>query len=257
MYLGMKVAAVLPAYNEASYIESATAGLPREIFDDIIVVDDASTDSTADLAKQGGATAVIVHQENQGVGGALVTGFKAAVERANDVAVVVPGDGQADLTALPRLLDKVAEGYGLVMTDRLTGRDPTEWGMPRYRILGSTALSLMTWVATGIRIADPQSGYKAVTREALQQIPLDDLVKRWGIHNDMLSYCATLGIPVATVAIGKTGAKNAACRFTAMSPVLGSQATSSCGTSSRGIWLCSFACCAGGSEACLGGAPGD
>ena len=158
-----------------------------------------STDSTAQLATSGGASLVITHDENAGVGGALITGFKAAVERGNDVAVVIPGDGQADLNALPTLLDKVSEGYGLVMTDRLTGRDPTEWGMPRYRVRGSAVLSFMTWIATGIKIADPQSGYKAVTKETLNQIPLDDLVKRWGIHNDMLSYCATLDIPVATV----------------------------------------------------------
>lgn len=198
MYEGMKVAAVLPAYNEAAYIADALAVLPRDVFDDVIVVDDASTDATGRLAREAGAE-VISHAENAGAGAALVSGFKAAVARGNDVAVVVPGDGQADLSALPRILDKIGEGNGLVMADRLTGRDPTEWGMPRYRIMGSRVLSLMTWLATGIRIADPQSGYKAVTADALRRIPLDDLVKRWGIHNDMVSYCAVLGIPVATV----------------------------------------------------------
>ena len=199
MYEGMHIAAVLPAYNEEAYVRSAVAMLPTHIFDDVIVVNDASTDMTGAVATEAGASIVITHEANRGVGAAMVTGFKAALERGNDVSVIIPGDGQADVAALPALLDKVADGYGLVISDRLTGRDPTEWGMPRYRILGSRALALMTWIATGIRIVDPQSGYKAVTSDTLQAIPLDELVERWGIHNDMISFCAVLGIPVTTV----------------------------------------------------------
>ena len=199
MYKAMKVAAVLPAYNEASYIESAIANLPREIFDDVIVVDDASTDSTAQLATSGGASLVITHDENAGVGGALITGFKAAVERGNDVAVVIPGDGQADLNALRTLLDKVSEGYGLVMTDRLTGRDPTEWGMPRYRVRGSAGLVVHDMDRDRNQDRRSTIGLQSGHQGNSQPDPLDDLVKRWGIHNDMLSYCATLDIPVATV----------------------------------------------------------
>lgn len=199
MYNDMKVAAVLPAYNEEAYVAGAVAKLPRDVFDDVIVVDDASTDATRARATEAGADLVITHDENGGVGAALITGFRASLDRGNDVAVVIPGDGQADLTALPRLLDKVEEGYGLVMTDRLSGRDPTEWGMPRYRIFGSRVLSWMTWLATGIRVVDPQSGYKAVTSDTLRTIPLQDVVKRWGVHNDMLSYCAIHRIPVTAV----------------------------------------------------------
>ena len=199
MYKGLRVAAVLPAYNESSYIETAVTMLPREIFDDVIVVDDASTDRTGELATDAGATSVVTHDVNKGVGAAMVTGFKEAMSRGNDVSVIIPGDGQADVPAVPALLDGIVEGNGLVISDRLTGRDPEQWGMPKYRILGSRALSFMTWVATGIKVPDPQSGFKAVTTDTLQAIPLDELVERWGIHNDMISYCAILKIPVTTV----------------------------------------------------------
>ena len=199
VYEGLRVAAVLPAYNESSYIEGAVAMLPSDIFDDVIVVDDATTDGTGTLAETAGATSVVTHEVNRGVGAAMITGFKEAMARGNDVSVIIPGDGQADVPAVPALLDRVIEGYGLVISDRLTGRDPLQWGMPKYRVLGSRALSMMTWIATGIRVPDPQSGFKAVTTDTLRAIPLDDLVQRWGIHNDMISYCAVLKIPVTTV----------------------------------------------------------
>ena len=194
------MAAVLPALNEAAFIGWAVQMLPRDIFDDVIVVDDGSTDRTAEEAEASGASTVVRHPVNRGVGAALVTGFRAAVERGNDVAVVIPGDGQADLDALVPMLEKTREGYGLVIADRLTGRDATAEGMPRYRVVGSRILAGMTWFTTGRYVADPQSGYTALRREAIERIPLDDLYERWGIHNDVLSYCAVLGIPVATVA---------------------------------------------------------
>lgn len=199
MFNELRVAAVLPAFNEAAFIGWAVRMLPRDIFDDVIIVDDASTDRTAEEAEVAGATAVVRHAENRGVGAALVTGFRAAVERGNDVAVVIPGDGQADLDALVPMLEKAREGYGLVIADRLTGRDATLEGMPRYRVIGSRILAGMTWFTTGLYVADPQSGYTALRREAIERIPLDDLYERWGIHNDVLSYCAVLGVPVATV----------------------------------------------------------
>jgi glycosyltransferase involved in cell wall biosynthesis len=199
MFRGLRIAAVLPAYNEEHFIAWAIRSLPREIFDDVIVVDDASTDHTNELAEGAGADIVVRHAENRGVGATLVTGFRASMDRGNDVAVVSPGDGQADFDALEPMLDAVANGAGLVIADRISGRDPTESGMPRYRVVGSKILAVMTWVATGLFIADPQSGYSALSREALDRIPLDRLYPRWGIHNDVLSYCALAGVPVATV----------------------------------------------------------
>ena len=199
MFRDLRVAAVLPAYNEEAFIGWAVQSLPLDVFDDVIVVDDASTDSTRERAREAGATVIVEHPQNRGVGATLVTGFKAAMERGNDVVVVIPGDGQADFEALAPMLEKASDGAGLVIADRVSGRDPTEFGMPRYRVVGSHILAVVTWVTTGLFVADPQSGYTAIRREALERIPLDRLYPRWGIHNDVLSYCALGGVPVATV----------------------------------------------------------
>lgn len=199
MFDGLRIAAVLPAFNEEVFIAWAIGSLPTEIFDDVIVVDDASSDHTNARAVEAGASLVVRHAENCGVGATLVTGFRAAMERGNDVVVVIPGDGQADFDALVPMLEKIRAGAGLVIADRVSGRDPTEFGMPRYRVVGSQILAVMTWVVTGLYVADPQSGYTAIRREALDRIPLDRLYPRWGIHNDVLSYCALAHVPVATV----------------------------------------------------------
>lgn len=199
MFYDLRVAAVLPAYNEEEFIGWAIRSLPPAVFDDVIVVDDASSDRTHDRAVDAGANFVVRHPENRGVGATLVTGFRAAMERGNDVVVVIPGDGQADFDALAPMLEKIRAGYGLVIADRVSDRDPTKFGMPRYRVVGSKILAVVTWAATGLYVADPQSGYTALRREALDRIPLDRLYPRWGIHNDVLSYCALAGVPVATV----------------------------------------------------------
>ena len=115
MFKELRVAAVLPAFNEESFIAWAVRSVPLDVFDDVIVVDDASTDRTRERAEEAGAT-VVRHAVNQGVGAALVTGFRAAVERGNDVAVVIPGDGQADFGALHAMLEKSFEGYPVTGT---------------------------------------------------------------------------------------------------------------------------------------------
>ena len=119
-----RIAAVLPAYNEARYIAAAVRQVPRPLVDDVIVVDDASADDTGALARAAGADLVIALPNNRGVGHAIVRGWRAAAERGADFAVVVPGDGQADLDALPRLLTSACAGNELVIGDRISGRDP-------------------------------------------------------------------------------------------------------------------------------------
>lgn len=201
MFEGRRVAAVLPAYNEARYVEAAVRAVPRTLVDDVIVVDDASTDGTGTLARAAGADLVVTLPRNRGVGQAIKYGWRLALERGAEIAVIVPGDGQADLTALPRMLDAVVAGEDLVIGDRLSGRDATDHGMPGIRLWGSRALALLTWITTGVYVADPQSGYQAVSRRLLTTVRLDELVNRWGTHNDLISHCALAGLRVMTVPV--------------------------------------------------------
>lgn len=195
----MKVAAVVPAYNEEEYIGKTIEELRNcPLIEYIIVVDDYSKDKTYEIASQDGVI-LCRHSKNQGVGGAIKTGFKKALELNADVAVIMAGDGQMPVSELPNILQQCENGFGLVIGNRFAENDPRHFGMPTIRYYGAKILSFMTYVSTGQLIADSQNGYSALTREALQRINIDTLANRWGVHNDIISRCSIAGIPITTV----------------------------------------------------------
>ncbi len=190
MYKGKRVAVVMPAYNEEDMIERAIGSIP-EIVDKIYVVDDASKDRTLEkalfLAREDPRIEVISHQVNQGVGGAIVSGYKRARDDAVDITVVMAGDAQMDPEDLIPMIDPIAEGKAdYTKGNRLFFRHA--WGMiPHVRYLGNSFLSLLTKIASGYwHVADSQCGYTASCLEVLRKIDLDKIYKRYGMPNDML-----------------------------------------------------------------------
>lgn len=193
MFEGRRVTAVVPAYNEEKLIGRVLETMPA-LVDRIIVVDDASSDGTAPVLEEakaglGERLRVIRHEKNGGVGAAIVTGYKAAIFENDDrgLVVVMAGDAQMDPDDLPRLLAPLARGDAdYAKGNRLfTGQ---AWKIiPRHRYLGNAALSLLTKVASGYwHVADSQSGYTAITLEALKVLQLDRLYKRYGFPNHLL-----------------------------------------------------------------------
>jgi glycosyltransferase involved in cell wall biosynthesis len=193
MFEGRQVAVVVPAYNEERLIDRVLETMPP-LVDRIIVVDDCSTDGTAErlLAAQprhGERLRVIRHAVNGGVGAAIVTGYRAAMEELPDSALVavMAGDAQMDPEDLPRLLAPLAHDQAdYTKGNRLfTGE---AWKViPRHRYLGNAVLSLLTKMASGYwHVADSQSGYTAITVAALRIVQLDRLYKRYGFPNHLL-----------------------------------------------------------------------
>ena len=187
MLEGKSVAVVVPARNEERLVGSTVAEIPAFV-DHIVVVDDASTDDTAQRAAAGDPRVeVIRHEKNQGVGAAIVTGYKRAIERDIDVTCVMAADGQMAPEDLETLVRPVALGeVDYAKANRLvTGQ---AWDLiPHNRYLGNAALSFMTKIASGYwHIADSQSGYTAVDLETLKMVDLDRLYPRYGFPNDML-----------------------------------------------------------------------
>jgi glycosyltransferase involved in cell wall biosynthesis len=185
---GKRVAVVVPAHDEEALIAGTLAEIPPFV-DRIYVVDDASADATAERARGGGDARVelVRHERNEGVGAAIVTGYRRALEEGMDVACVMAGDGQMDPADLETLAGAVARGeVDYAKANRLvTGQ---AWNLiPRSRYLGNAVLSLLTKIASGYwHIADSQSGYTAIGRETLAQLDLDRLYRRYGFPNDML-----------------------------------------------------------------------
>jgi glycosyltransferase involved in cell wall biosynthesis len=203
MYKGKRICVVVPCYNEENTVSEVIRTMPS-IVDHIVVVDDASSDKTSDVALSCGDSRVEVrrHERNMGVGGAIVTGHKRAIQLGADVSVVMAGDGQMSPEYLPTLLDPVVAGEcSFAKGNRFLGKHMLR-EMPRARVFGNAVLSLLTKFASGYyHIFDPQNGYTAASTLALMKLDLDDLAKGYVFENDMLVELNIIGARVIDVAI--------------------------------------------------------
>jgi glycosyltransferase involved in cell wall biosynthesis len=187
---GKRVAVVVPAHNEEELLPVTLASVP-DFVDRIIVVDDASRDSTAGRAQTAAGgdprIAVLAHERNGGVGAAIVTGYKRALEERIDVTCVMAADNQMDPEDLEAIVLPVARGeVDYAKANRLVSGQAWEL-IPRHRYLGNAVLSLLTKIASGYwHVADSQSGYTALRLPMLEQLDLDRIYARYGFPNDML-----------------------------------------------------------------------
>jgi glycosyltransferase involved in cell wall biosynthesis len=185
---GKQVAVVVPARDEETLLPQTLAGIPAFV-DRIYVVDDGSSDGTVAAAERtgDGRVSVIRHERSGGVGAAIVSGYRRALEDGVDVTAVMAADNQMDPADLETLAGAVARGeVDYAKANRLfTGQ---AWDLiPRSRYLGNAVLSLLTKIASGYwHVADSQSGYTAVGRETLGLLDLDRVYRRYGFPNDML-----------------------------------------------------------------------
>ena len=201
MLNGKTLGVVVPAYQEEGLIATTIAGIPGYV-DRIIVVDDASSDETRARAEavDDPRVEVIVHERNQGVGAAIVTGYKRAVEERIEVTVVMAGDNQMDPGELEHIARPVLLGeVDYAKANRLiTGR---AWEIiPRNRYLGNAVLSLLTKIASGYwHVADSQAGYAAISLGTLEQLDLDRVYTRYGFPNDLLVHLNVINARVRDV----------------------------------------------------------
>jgi glycosyltransferase involved in cell wall biosynthesis len=183
---GKTVAVVVPAHNEEVLLAETLRGLP-DFVDRVYVVDDASTDGTAETAAAARRVEVLRHERNQGVGAAIVTGYRRAIADGMEVTAVMAGDNQMDPGDLERLVRPVAAGeVDYAKANRLYSGE--FWRMiPRTRRWGNAVLSFLTKIASGYwHVADSQTGYTAISRSMLEQLDLDRVYPRYGFPNDML-----------------------------------------------------------------------
>ena len=188
MLEGKRVAVVVPAYDEERLVGETIRGIP-DFVDRIYVVDDASRDGTAEQAETVGGPRVelIRHDQNRGVGAAIATGYRRALEEEIDVICVMAGDNQMDPSELRNLVEPVAGGeVEYAKANRLVSGEA--WKViPRTRYLGNAVLSLLTKIASGYwHVADSQAGYTALSLAALRRLDLDRVYTGYGFPNDVL-----------------------------------------------------------------------
>jgi glycosyltransferase involved in cell wall biosynthesis len=203
VFLGKRVAVVVPARDEARFIEETILGVP-EFVEHVIVVDDGSVDGTGELAARGGGARVTVirHAAARGVGAAIASGYRLASALGCDVVAVMAGDGQMHPDDLADVVAPVASGaVDYVKGNRLRHRDVLR-RMPFGRLCGTAVFGWLTSMATGIApLGDSQCGYTAIAARALAALDLDRLWPGYGYPNDLLGALAISGHRVGEVAV--------------------------------------------------------
>ncbi len=217
MFEEKTIAVVVPCYNEESQIGKVLETMPDYV-DCIIVVDDASTDGTVEAAKryiasetdssrgsgsdEASRTILIQLEKNQGVGAAIIAGYREAIQRQIEVTAVMAGDAQMDPKQLRLIVAPVARNQAdYSKANRLYYRKPLS-DIPTHRYIGNAFLSMLTKIASGYwRVADSQTGYTAISLKALETIDLDGVYPRYGYPNDMLVRLNVYDFRVADVPI--------------------------------------------------------
>jgi glycosyltransferase involved in cell wall biosynthesis len=199
MIHGAKVCVVLPAYNAARTLERTIAGIDRSLVDDVILVDDASTDETRAVALRLGLRHVF-HRRNQGYGGNQKTCYAAALESGADIVVMLHPDYQYEPRLVPAMVAMLASGvYDVVVASRILGLGAVTGGMPRYKYVANRFLTAVQNLMIGQKMSEYHSGYRAFTRKVLQTLPLlansDDFL----FDNQMLVQCHWWGFRIAEV----------------------------------------------------------
>jgi len=192
MLKNKKIAVVIPAYNEEKLISRVIETMPGFV-DLIIVVDDCSIDKTLQIVKSykekmEERLEIIIHSKNQGVGASIISGYKMALNRKADIIAIMAGDAQMDPNELESIVFPVIKGEAdYVKGNRFSSGDA--WKIiPKIRYFAGIFLSFLTKIVSGYwHVADSQCGFTAISSNALRVLELDDVYKRYGVPNDILT----------------------------------------------------------------------
>jgi glycosyltransferase involved in cell wall biosynthesis len=197
-----KTVVVMPAYNAAQTLEKTYAAIPREAYDEIILVDDASSDATYAIAKSLPITAVR-HRKNRGYGGNQKTCYTRALEHGAEFIVMLHPDYQYDPAIVGDLVAPLRRGEAdVVLASRLLG-DPLAGGMPYWKYVANRFLTRMENMALGTRFSEFHTGYRAFTRQALESVNFEANSENFVFDNEIIVQLVLKGfrfkeIPVTT-----------------------------------------------------------
>ena len=199
MIHGNRVVVVLPAYNAEKTLEQTLREIPRDVVDEVLLVDDASQDGTASLSERLGLP-TIVHPENRGYGGNQKTCYQEALARGADIVVMVHPDYQYDPRLAPAMASLIAQGvYDVVLGSRILGQGAMAGGMPLYKFVANRLLTLVQNLLIGQKLSEYHTGYRAFGRKVLEKLPLaansDDFV----FDNQMLAQIHYFGFRIGEI----------------------------------------------------------
>jgi glycosyltransferase involved in cell wall biosynthesis len=194
-----KICVVLPAYNAVRTLEKTLREIPVNIVDDIILVDDASTDGTLQLANKLGVFAV-GHDRNKGYGGNQKTCYHLALERGADVVVMLHPDYQYTPKLLQPMASMLCSGlFDVVLGSRILGTGALAGGMPVYKYLANRTLTLIQNILLGHKLSEYHTGYRGFTRSVIESLPLERNSDDFIFDNQMLSQVIYMGFRVGEI----------------------------------------------------------
>lgn len=187
MLNNQKIVVVMPAYNAAKTLAQTVAEIPREIVDEILLVDDASADETVKVANELGLT-VFQHAQNFGYGRNQKTCYREALQRGADIIVMVHPDYQYSPNLIVPMAGMIAFGeYDAVMGSRILGKGALEGGMPVYKYIANRFLTLAQNLLMNYKLSEYHTGFRAFRREVLENLPLEENSDDFVFDNEMIA----------------------------------------------------------------------
>jgi glycosyltransferase involved in cell wall biosynthesis len=188
MYLGKRIAVVLPAYNAAKTLAKTYAEIPLDIVDDVILCDDASKDNTVEKARELGISHVISHAKNRGYGGNQKSLYDYALKQGADIVIMLHPDYQyTPKLLLPMIHIISTELYDVVLGSRILGKGALQGGMPKYKYIANRFLTLTQNVLGGHKLSEYHTGYRAFSRQVLEKIEYQRNSEDFIFDNEMLA----------------------------------------------------------------------
>jgi glycosyltransferase involved in cell wall biosynthesis len=199
MLNGKKIVVVMPAYNAEGTLARTLAEIDRSIIDDIILVDDASQDGTAALAKRLGLR-TLVHERNRGYGGNQKTCYAEALRTQADVVVMLHPDYQYTPKLLTAMASLIAVGqFDVVLGSRILSGGALSGGMPLYKYVANRALTAFENLLTGAKLSEYHTGYRAFGRHVLEELPLLENSDDFVFDAQMLAQCIYFGFRIGEI----------------------------------------------------------
>lgn len=187
MLNGLRVIVVMPAYNAAKTLSRTVAEIPRDIVDEILLVDDASSDETVGLARELGLT-TFLHERNFGYGRNQKTCYREALRRGADIIVMVHPDYQYSPNLIVPMVGMIAYGeYDVVLGSRILGVGALKGGMPLYKYISNRFLTLFQNILLNFKLSEYHTGFRAFRREVLESLPLEENSDEFLFDNEIIS----------------------------------------------------------------------
>jgi len=195
-----KVVVVLPAYNAAKTLERTYKEIPSDIVDEVVLVDDNSTDDTVEVAKSLGIRHIIPHENNKGYGGNQKSCYNKALDLGGDIVIMLHPDYQYT----PKLIESMAylianDVYPVVLGSRILGKGALKGGMPWYKYVANRILTLSQNILMGQKLSEYHTGYRAFSKEVLESTSFNVNSDDFVFDNQMLAQIFYKGFEIAEI----------------------------------------------------------